>query len=615
MTKRSDRMKHRRDVLVQMAALMLLLPLLLWSQDASLVAELESSSVTAGQQFRLSFTFTGSGSDRPSDFAPPDFGQFVVISGPNTSQSFQFINGAASVSVSYAYALYARQEGTYTIGAASVQYKGKKLSSTPVKVSVGKAAAGQPDQGQQGRQSLEIGDNILLRAIPDRERVRLGEQVIVTWKIYLRASLSTYRVAKLPTFEGFWAEDFELPQQPSLADETYNGKQYRVATLKKSALFPSQTGRLTVSPMELVCAVQVRPQRRGRDPFESFFNDSWFQQFQSVDVSLASNPVSIRVDELPPGAPEGFTNAVGSFSFSAGVDKKQVKAGDAVTLRVTVEGSGNIKLVTLPRPMVPADIEVFDPTISENITREGDVVRGSKTAEYVLVPRNAGERRIEPLVFSYYDPGRRSYRTIQSEAFTFSIAPGRDLAMGSAGLSREDVQLLGDDIRFLKLDPGTLLQNGGTRLVDGLFILFLVAPPLLFGATFVYRKRMEKVYGDLPSLRFERAGKEASKRLKRANALLSQGNAQEYNAEILRAVTGYLEHKLRIQKSSLGMEDVVRRLEQHSVSADTLGILQDVIERAEYARYAPGGDSADVRRDLLERADTVLRAIEREFRT
>ena len=597
-------------------ALIALFPVLLAAQDASFVAELASPTVAAGQQFQLSFVFTGSGSGRPSDFAPPDFGQFVVISGPNTSQSFQFVNGSASVSVTYGYVLYARAEGAYTIGPASVTHDGKKLTTAPAKVTVtkGAPAAQQQQQGAAGGQTVQVGDNILLRAVADRDRVRLGEQVTVSWKIYLRASLSNYRVAKLPTFEGFWAEDFELPQQPALTDEVFNGKQYKVATLKKTALFASQTGRLTVSPMELVCAVQVQTQRRGQDPFDRFFNDPFFQRFQTAEVNVASDPVTIRVDGFPDGAPEGFTNAVGSYTFKASVDKKDVNAGEAITLRVTVEGTGNIKLVTLPKPSVPTDIETFDPTLSEDIRREGEVVRGSKTAEYVLVPRNAGQRRIEPLVFSYYDPGRRAYRTLRSDAFALAIEPGKELAMGSAGLSREDVQLLGDDIRFLKLEPGDLRPVGDTGGFGPGFLLLFFAPPFVFIGSFIYRKRMEKVYGDLPTLRFERAGKEASKRLKKARTLQSQGNAEEYNAEILRAVSGYLEHKLRIPKASLGLDEIVRTLGEHAVSADTLANVRTCIERAEYSRYAPGGDSAETRKDLLDLADSIIRGIDKEYR-
>lgn len=591
------------------------MPALLLSQDVTFVAEPASVNVAAGQQFRLSFVFTGAGAGAPSDFFAPEFGQFVVISGPNTSRSFQFINGRSSVTMTYGYVLYARQEGTYSIGPASITHDGKKLSTAPVKISVTTGVPPAQQQQQQGAQAVQIGDNILLRAVADRERVRLGEQVTVTWKIYLRVSLSNYRVSKLPTFEGFWAEDFDLPQQPDLVDEVYSGKQYKVATLKKSALFPSQSGRLTVSPMELVCAVQVQSQRRSGDPFDRFFNDPFFQQFQTAEVNVASDPLTIRVDDLPPGAPEGFTNAVGSFTFTADVDTREVQAGEAITLRVRVQGTGNIKLVTLPAPSVPTDIETFEPTLAEDIQREGEVVRGSKTAEYVLVPRNEGQRRIEPLVFSYYDPSRRAYRTLRSEAFAFNILPGKELAMGSAGLSREDVQLLGSDIRFLKLDIGRLRPVGDTGGFGMAFFLFLALSPVAFIGSYVYRKRMEKVYGDLPTLRFARAGKEASRRLKKARALLSQGNAEEYNAEILRAVSGYLEHKLRIPKSSLGLDDTLRTLGQHAVSKQTLDNARSCIERAEYARYAPGGDTTEARRDLLDLADGIIRNIDKEFKS
>lgn len=581
------------------------------AQDATFTAEVETREVQAGQQFEVSFVFSGTGSGSPSDFVGPDFSKFVVISGPNTQQSFQFINGLSSVALTYTYVLYARDVGSVTIGAASVNYKGKKYSTNPLKITVTK---GKPSS-QSASPAVQIGDNILLRAFADRERVRLGEQVTITWKLYTRVGMSISRVSKLPTFEGAWAEDFELPKQPALVNEVYEGKPYRVATLKQSALFPSQSGRLRVSPMEIVCAVQVQSQRRSNDPFDQFFNDSFFRSLQTSEVEIASNQIALTVDRLPDGAPEGFGNAVGSYTFDASIDKQELKAGEAVTLKVTVAGTGNIKLLTMPRPTVPGDIEVFEPTLDESIKREGGKVSGSKSAEYVLVPRNAGTRSIEPMTFSFFDPSSRSYRTLRSKPFSLTVSPGRELAMGINGVTREDVQLLGQDIRFIKLQPGTLMPAGTYERFGLTFLLGLILPPIAFVGAVIYRKRMEKVYGDLPSLRFERAGREASKRLKTARQLLSQGNAQKYHEEVLRALTEYLEQKLRLSKATLAIDQVRSLLETHKVSQGTVERVQSVIERAEFARYAPGADSASARKELLDSASQAIDGVEKEFRS
>ena len=587
----------------------------LFAQDATFVASLDPDRVGAGEQFQLHLTFSGTGTTLPSGLKPPEFGQFVVISGPNTSQSVQFINMKASVSLTYTYVLYARQPGTYAIGSASVDYKGSTIRSELLKLVVEKGKPTPKPGSENATTAQAIGDNIVLLATADRKRVRLGEQATVTWKIFTRVGMSISRISKIPTFEGFWGEDFDLPKQADLVTETLNGKQYRAAILKKTALFPSQSGRLTVGPMELVAAVQTQTRNRSRDPFDQFFNDPFFQNIQTVEVTYASDPLVITVDPLPSGAPEGFGNAVGRYTFAASVDKNEVKAGDAVTLTMTVSGTGNLKLLTMPKPVVPGDIEVFEPKLSDEIARDGGVVKGKKTAEYVLVPRNQGKRVIEPMRFSYFDPARNAYVSLSSPRFDVRVLPGRELAMSAEGFSKEDVRLLGQDIRFLKLDIGDLQPADAVRGFGLGGWLALVLPPLAFIGAYVTRLRMEMIYGDLPTLRFERAGREASKRLQQAKGLLAQGNAEQYHAEILRALTGYFEHKLRIPKSSLSTEEILARLEARGVPGDALTAVRTCVERAEYARYAPGADTRKARQDLLGAAARAIENIDRTFKS
>ncbi len=584
-----------------------------WAQAPSFVATVDAERVGAGEQFQLRFTFTGTGSTLPSGLKPPEFGQFVVISGPNTSQAIQFINMKASVSLSYSYVLYARQPGTYTIGPASVEYQGSTFSSQPVKVVVEKGKPAPKPGSENASAQLAVGDNIVLLATADRKRVRMGEQVTVTWKIYTRVGMSISRISKLPTFEGFWGEDFDLPKQADLVTETLNGKQYRAAVLKKTALFPSQSGRLTVGPMELVAAVQTQARNRSTDPFDQFFNDPFFQNIHTVEVTFASDPLAITIDPLPNGAPEGFTNAVGRYTFNATVDKNEVKAGDAITLTMTVTGTGNLKLITMPKPVVPGDIEVFEPKVSEEIARDGGVVKGKKMAEYVLVPRNEGKRVIEPMKFSYFDPVRNGYVSLSSPRFEVRVLPGRELAMSADGISKSDIRLLGQDIRFLKLSIGDLQPSGSVGQFGLSGWLSLLLPPMVFLGAYVTRRRLEKIYGDVPKLLFERAGHAASKRLQQAKKLLAQGNAEQYHAELLSALTGYFEHKLKIPKATLSTTEILARLATRGVSTQTIETVRECVERAEFARFAPGADTREARQDLLAAATRAIEDIDRTF--
>jgi hypothetical protein len=608
-------MKSVRDIIFQFLIIGLAFSLFsncVSAQDGTFTASADPTRIAAGEQFQLTLTFTGSDVNSVRNLKPPDFNQFVVISGPNQSTNMQWINGQVSASVAYTYALYARQAGKYTLNAATIEYKGKTLKSNAIQIEV---TQGKPKQQKQPDQpSADIGDNLIVKAFSDKQRVRLGEQLIVTFKLYTRVSVSGYNLAKAPAFDGFWGEDFDMPKQPAQTNETLNGKQYRSVIIKKTALFATQSGILKIAPLEVSCAVQVQTKRRSNDPFDQFFNDPFFQQVQTTNLNVKSNPLTITVDPLPMNAPSGFSGAIGRFSFNANVDRQRVKAGDPITLKVAVSGSGNIKLVTLPKPQLPADIESYEPKISEDISRDGGIIHGKKTAEYLLIPRNAGQRVLEPMLFIYFDLDKKEYITLRSPRFEFSIEPGKEYSGSSANtVSKEDVRILGEDIRFLKLSIGTLQKKDEAGSSEW-FAFGIALPPLIFAGAWFFRKRMEKIYGDMPRLLFETAGREASRRLKKARQLLDQGNAESYHAEILKALTEYLEHKLRTAKADFVMEKAVSQLQQSGVKEEVIRSLQTCMERAEFVRYAPGSDTTETRKELLDIAAGAINGIEQTFR-
>lgn len=602
-----------RSTVITYMALLLIFTTGAAAQNGTFVASVDRSSVGTGDRFEVSFTVSGSDVNGIKNFKAPNFAPFVVLSGPNQSTNMQFINGQMSGSVTYTYYLYAQQVGKYTIAPASIDYKGTTLQTKPIPIEV---VQGKPKAQQKEPENIQnIGDNLLIRAFADRQRVKQGEPVTITYKLLMnpRLAVNGYDIAKAPVYQGFWAEEIEQPKQPAVTNETFEGKQYRVATIRKSALFPTQSGKLVISPLEVRCAYQVQSQKKSNDPFDSFFNDPFFARTQTIEHEFKSNPLTLTVDPLPGNPPASFTGAVGRFTFTATVDKKEVKTGDPITLRLTVTGSGNIKLLNPPKPNLPADFEAYDPKISDEVTRDGGVIRGKKIAEYLVIPRNAGDRTIEPILFSYFDLDRNAYSTIRSQRFDFSVLQGKDVSGGVSIAAKSDVRLLGEDIRFLKLTMGEL-QPIGQSLFAGtwLFTLFVV-PPIAFLAAFAYRKRQEKLSGKVDQLRFAKAGREASKRLKQARRLLSQGNTENYHAEISKAIMGYLEDKLHIAKASLTIDDAASLLQQHHVPQETVQSLRSCIERAEFARFAPASDTQEARSELLDTAAGIINSVERTF--
>lgn len=582
------------------------------AQDITFVARVEPVRVAAGEQFEVSFTLSGTSLPKYENFTAPDFGQFVVLSGPNSSTSVQYVNGRMSSSLSFTYFLYARQPGAYTLGQASIEVGGVQFKSKPVKVDVvppGKKP--QAQKGTTGSVAGEISENLFIRATADKQRVKQGEQFVLTYKLYTRVNIENYIFSKAPTYEGLWAEDLEQPRSPEISTEVIEGKQFRVATLKRTALFATQPGKLKVSPLEVRCAVRIQSQRRPTDPFD-IFNDPFFSPLRTEEVDVASNGLTITVDRLPGSAAAGFTGAIGKYSLGASINKNEGRTGEPLTLTLAVSGFGNIKLVSVPRPEFPADFEVYEPKVTEEISREGGIIRGKKTAEYLMIPRNAGERVIEPVPFVYFDLEKNGYVTLRSSRFELPISPGRDIAAGGGPAAyREEVRLLGEDIRFLKLSPGSTRLTGETPFASGWFFSGLIVPPVLFVGALMYRKRQEKMRGNSLTFRAQKAGREASKRLKTARKLLAQGNAESYHAEIARALFGYLSDKLGIPLAALTVESAAEELKRQGVSPDVIGALQSCIERAEFVRFAPGSDSRETRKDLLETAARTITLLEK----
>ena len=581
-------------------------------QNAAFVASADRTTVGAGEQFEVSFTVSASDVNGAKNFKPPTLTPFAVLSGPNQSTNMQFVNGQMSGSVSFTYYLYTRQTGKFTIAPATIEYRGTTLKSQPLQIEV---TQGKPQaQGKELDNTQNVADNLYIRAVADKQRVRQGEPVTVTYKLYTRLQVSGYDIAKAPVYQGFWAEEVEQPKQPAVTTETVDGKQFRVATIRKTALFPTQSGNLTISPLEVRCAFQLASRKKTNDPFDSFFNDPFFSRTQNVEQDLKSNALSVAVDPLPGHPPAGFTGATGRFSFTATVDKKEVKTGDPITVKLTISGAGNIKLLTPPKLELPADFEAYDPKISEEVTRDGGVIRGKKIAEYLVIPRNAGDRTIEPIAFSYFDLDRNAYNTLRSPRFDFKVIPGRDMSGGAAIASKSNIQLLGEDIRFLKLSLGELHSVDESLFSSNLLLACFVLPPFVFFAAFGYRKRQEKLSDKVDQLRFAKAGREASKRLKVARKLLSQGNTESYHAEVSKAIFSYLEDKLHISKASLTIDEAARFLERRGVTAETVESLRGCIERAEFARFAPASDTREARAEILDAATVVINNIEKSLR-
>lgn len=555
--------------------------------------------VAMGEQFRLGFTLN----DRGTDLQLPDLSNFDVLMGPSTSQSssIQIINGKTtqSQSFSYIFVLRAKKEGKFTIRPASIKVGGKTYESNSLNIEVVK---GQPQQQQsQGGQQQSGGqqqddtptgniskDNLFVRVAVDKSSVSKGEQILATVKLYISQNvpLNGFDDVKLPSYEGFWTKDIEVPTQINFTREVYNGRIYQVGVLKKTILFPQQVGNIRIDPFEISCLVRQRVRQQ-----QSFFDD-FFDNYRVVKAKVVSDPVTINVKDLP-GQPDGFTGAVGNFSFNGALDKTEGKTNEAMTLKLTVSGNGNLNLINPPKIELPQDFESYEPKTSDKTIASENGMSGSISFEYLFIPRYAGNFTIPAVKFVFFNPNTRQFETKTTEAFNIHVEKGKDDGKSSvvSSYSKEDVKMIGKDIRFIKQNKAVLKQKGSSFYGTFEFYLIYILSIAGFAVFFVLNRKKIKENENIVLVKNKRANKVALKRLKEASIFLKNNQQEQFYEAVIKALWGYLSDKLSIPVADLNREKAAAALLEKGISPEVVSELMMIIDDCEFARYAPAAFS------------------------
>jgi hypothetical protein len=415
----------------------------------------------------------------------------------------------------------------------------------------------------------------------------------------------------MPGFGGFWTEDFPLPQTPQITQEVVNGQKYLVAEVKKTALFPQSVGKKKLDPLVLDCEVQL-PRRRPRDIFDSFFEDPFRANVTRQKIS--SRPVEIDVLPLPEdGKPANFSGAVGKFSISASVDRTQAKTNEAITLKVKINGAGNLKVLPQPQIDLPADFEIYDPKVTENIDHNNDQISGSKTWEFVMVPRFQGNHEIKPVTLSYFDPRAKAYSTASTAAIPLTIERGAGdfTAVVGGGVSKEDVRLLGQDIRFIAKAALPFRDVNAVIYSHPLFLIAMFAPVAALLLALVYQRHQEKLSSNIAYARGRRAGGMAQKQLAAARKLLQKNDEKGFYAEVQRALSGFLGNKLNVAEAGLITDEVERILAEKKVGAETIRQYLDCLHACDFQRFAPASSNGKAMQEFYEQARRAIEAMEK----
>ena len=572
--------------------------------------------VDLGRRFEVRYEVN----DRASDFRGPSFKGLSVLSGPMTSQStsMSIINGKTSRSSTFGftYILQADVEGTFNIGGASCTVDGKKITCPGFTITVEKGTQqAQPQQpnayGGNSRQQQAYAQpasssnidskQLFARASISKSNPYQGEQVILTYKIYTQVSLSQYQIDKLPGNKGFWSEDLTKDGSVKQYSETVNGRNYQVAEIRRGALFGQESGKLTIEPLDLDVLAIVQRQRRSTGSIWDLFDDPFFNPTQAVEKHLSTNSLTVNVRPLPGGAPDGFNGAVGKFSAKSGVDMREVRANEAITYRLTISGSGNLMLIDAPKLNFPKVFEVYDPQIDDKISRTNSGISGSRTFEWVLIPRSQGDYEIPAFDFAYFDPATGKYATSHVDAISVHINKGDPNAMKNVTSNKSNVKLLNSDINYIQTGAThfeTLNQKHG---VEWWFWTFLV---LILGGAIVailLGRRYQAQQQDIAGVRLRRATKEARKRLKKAAAHLYTGDDNSFYEEIYKAIWGCLADKYNIELSRLSSDTVHDCLVEKSVPEEQQQRIMKTLQDVDFARFAPG-DAATKKQQIYDEA-------------
>lgn len=554
--------------------------------------------VVSGDQVRLVFTVN---SQDIKDFRAPSFKGFDVLMGPSRSQqsSIQIINGkrTSNSSTAFTYILLAGSPGTYTIPAASVEVNGEKVFSNAISIKVlpqdqtsgnsGNNGGGSASSSRSQAAGSRISANdLFITATASKTTVHEQEAILLTYKVYTVVNLRQL-YGKMPDLKGFHTQEVELPQQKTFTLEHYKGRNYNTTVWSQYVLFPQQTGKLEIPSITFDGV--VAQQTISDDPFDAFFNGGGYVE---VKKKITTPKVVINVQPLP-AKPAGFSGAVGEFKLASSINATDVKTNDAVTIKLTLSGTGNMKLIGTPEVKFPQDFEIYDPKVTDDYKLTNSGLTGTKTFEYLAIPRHAGNFMIPAIEFTYFDLKSNSYKTLKTEAYNLKVAKGQGNAdqVISDFTNKESVKMLGKDIRFIKLGDSSLRPKGDFFFgTVGYYLCYLI-PLLLFVVFAVIYRQKALENANVAKVKTKKANKVATRRMKLAGKLLAENKKNEFYDEVLKALWGYISDKLSIPVSQLSKDNIEAELTNYGVQEALIAEFIGVLNECEYARYAPGNEN------------------------
>ncbi len=551
-------------------------------------------AVVMGETFRLSYTVNTHGA---RGFRIGDIADFDVLSGPNQSSSsnISIVNGVrtSSKTLTFTCILRPKKEGTFTIPAATITVDGQQMQSKEltVKVLPPDQRSSQQTHTQQSRgaatsQTGQISnEDLFIVATVNKKKVYEQEAILLTYKIYTTVNLTNVS-GKMPDLKGFHTQEMEMPKgNREFELEHYNGRNYRTIVWSQYVLFPQQSGQLEIPSITFEGTIAQRVQ--SYDPFDAFFNGG--SSYVNVQKEIRTPKLTIDVSPLPSGRPASYCGGVGDFNISSSISATELKENEAVTLKLVISGTGNMKLIKTPEVKFPADFEVYDPKVDNKFTLKAGGLSGNKVIEYLAIPRHGGKYTIPPVEFSYFDVKSGAYKTLTTPEYTLDVAKGSGASSTApvGYVSKEELRLLGQDIRYIHLGD-VKYQPKGKHLYGtmGYWLCFIIPFGAFVVIVVVYRKQVAE-NANLEQVKNRKASKVATRRLKVAKQKMQQNDKTMFYDEVLKALWGYLGDKLNMPVSELSRDNIEAKLACCQVPEDLIKECIALVGECEFARYAP----------------------------
>ncbi|MBN2166291.1 MAG: protein BatD [Marinilabiliaceae bacterium] len=566
------------------------------------------TTVIAGEKFRVVYSIDKQG----SDFRLGTINDMQILMGPSISSSsgLTSINGKTELFVNYSYTFILKcdKPGKYTIPPASISIDGKRVESNSVTIEVIKGDDASRQQSTTENQTTGgISDeDIFIKITPNKTTAYKDEPIILTTKLYVKPQVNVQGITDqiLPDLKEFISKDLEVKNEQQY--ENINGKTYISILISQKLVYPQKTGKLKIDPTEFELSIKQRVARRSRSIFDDFFESN----YRTIKKRVKSKPLSLNVKTFPSAEPIDFSGIVGSVTMKVTASKTEVKTNDGVTIKIEISGTGNHKVMATPNIQIPADFDKFDPKVNNNFNNTPKGMVGTKTYEYLIIPRHSGKFEIPPITISYFDLNTKTFKQLSSKAISINVEKGNMEETTSTittpyAASREELKFIGKDIRYIKTSNNELRPIGVFYLGSKLFFLMIIIPAILFIIFILVLKKQIKENSDIVKVKNKKANKVAQKRLKNAHSLLKKNEKEAFYDEVLRALWGYMSDKLTLPVAQLSKENASTLMGNFEVKSETIAKFMEILDTCEFARYAPSTGNTEMGQLYNETIETI----------